>query len=186
MAITAYTVERHGNVSRVTVASDLVGAVLYHWYLDGAYLGMTTSPSRSVYVPAGEQARIEVLDTLDPDWDPIVGAPAGYPPKRTLWWLRSQSTDVGSYRVEQCVVGEAWGTVAIVQHQPGQWSYQVASARLTDLTYYQWRIVGIDVLGNEATGITHMARRVVRTPDAPAFAIAYNPATQRVTFSLAS
>ncbi len=52
----------------------------------------------------------------------------------------------------------------------GQWTYQVTSARLTDLTYYQWRIVGIDVLGNEATGITHAARRVVRTPDAPAFA----------------
>jgi len=185
MAITAYTVDRHGNVSRVTVASDLVGAVLYHWYLDGAYLGMTTSPSRSVYVPAGEQARIEVLDTLDPAWDPIANAPAGYPARRTVWWVRAIDADAATYRIEQRITGQSWTAIAAVSHQPGAWTYRAATPRLEDLAYHQWQVVGLDALGNEIATPLGIARRIVRTPDAPAFGLSYDPGTQRITLSAA-
>ena len=47
MAITGYSQVRSGNVTTVTAASDLTGTVYFNWYVDGAFVSVTTAPTMS-------------------------------------------------------------------------------------------------------------------------------------------
>lgn len=187
MGITSTTAVRVENVTTITVVSDLAGSgtVYYHWYQDGAWLGRTTSPTRSIYLDAEAQARIEVIDTVDPDFDGAAAAPAGYPAVRTLWWTASLATDIDHYRVEQQEgAGGDWESIGVVHHVAGQWTYRQLSPRLTDLTEYTWRIVPVDRAGNDGTPTTIGPELVVRTPDAPDFDATFDPETLCVSFEL--
>jgi hypothetical protein len=182
----AYSIVRDGNLVTVTVASDLPAStrIYYHWYVDGIFQATTTAPSRSFHLPGGYQARIEVVDTLDPALDPYANAPVGYPARQTIHWCRSISTDVAAYRVEQKVISGSWHEIGRVRHVPGQWYYTFVSQRLNDLTYYYWRVVPIDAVGNETSGVTEMGPiKIVRHPDAPDWSASYDDGAQRVTFS---
>jgi len=185
MAITSYSATRTGNCTTVTVTSDLSGAIYFHWYIDGAFVATTRSPSRSFFLELGEQVRIEALDTTDPDYDPIANAPAGYPARRSIWWVRSTDSDVKRYRVEMQKNGGAWSTVAIVNHRPGVWMYRALTGRLDDLSSYVFRVIPIDAAGNDGTAVTLETEKIVRTPDAPAFTISFDEPTAKVTFSAA-
>lgn len=101
MAITSYAQAYHDDIVTVTVTSDLSGTIYYDWYRDGAYIGTTTTGSMDFRLEAGDQARIEVFDSNDPDYDPAANTPEEYPARRTLWWIRSLSSDVDYYRVER-------------------------------------------------------------------------------------
>ncbi len=103
MSITSYSQAYHDGIVAVTATSDLSGLVYYHWYRDGAYVATTTAGNMEFRLEAGDQARIEVFDTNDPDYDPAANTPDEYPARRTLWWLRSLSSDVDHYRVEEFV-----------------------------------------------------------------------------------
>jgi len=186
MAITRYQTTRFRNITTVAVISDLSGTVYYHWYLDGAYIASTTRPTYSFVLEQGEQARIEVQDTTDPNYDPIANAPAGYPARRTLWWIRSTEGDVDYYKVEQKKDSGQWSTIGIVRHDNREWAYSFLTPRLEDLATYTWRIIPVDTAGNEGTPQTIGPETVVRTPDAPRFAISFDPSTTRVTFSAAA
>jgi len=186
VAITAYNSTRLGNLTTVEVTNDLSGTVYFHWYLDGCYQGQTTAASWTFYLPTGDQARVECLDTTDADFDPVAGAPDAYPPRRTLWWVRSQAADVDHYRVEQKKDAGDWSTIARALPEPTQWAFTLLTGRLDDLATYQWRVVPVDRAGNDGTPITLDAHKVVRTPDAPDFSISYNSGTTKVTFSAAS
>jgi len=186
MAITNYQLSAMGNVTVVTVTSDLEGTVYFHWYVDGAYVASTTAATWSVFLEPGEEVRLEAKDTDDPDFDPIANAPVGYPGRRTLFWLRALATDVEHYRVEMQKDGGGWSTVAIVRHDENEWSYRVLSPRLEDLTPYEFRVVPVDDAGNDGTAIAVAAETVVRWPDGPDFTISYASGTQRVTFSEAA
>jgi len=181
MSITAYTTTRLGNLTHVDVTSDLGGTVYYFWYLDGCHVARTLAPSYSFQIPTGDQARVECLDSDDADYDPYENAPDAYPPRRSLWWVRSQDTDVDHYRLEQSEGGGDWSTLARVFPRPGDWDFSYLTGRLTDLASYQWRIVPVDTAGNDGTPITLDAHTVVRTPDAPEFSIAFDEDTTRVT-----
>lgn len=185
MSITAYNVETVGNVATVTVTSDLAGVVYFHWYLDGVYQGQTAGPSRSFFTADAEQARVDVVDTTDADFDPVAGAPDRPPSRRTVWWVRSMADDVAAYRVEQNRAAAGWETVATVPHVPGRWAYSLITDRLDDLTAYQWRVVPVDTAGNDGTPATIDAETVVRTPDAPTYAISFDEGTTEVTFAAA-
>jgi len=184
--ITAYNAERDGNFTTVTVISDLGGTIYYHWYCDGALLCSTQAPSHTFWLPAAEQSRIEVLDTNDPDFDAVANAPAGYPARKTLWWIRSPAEDVLHYRVEQKQDAGAWAQIAELPAVAGQWDYTLITDRLTDLAEYTWRVVAVDELGNESTAAVIGPERIVRIPDAVEFEIAFDPETTRVTFAAAA
>jgi len=183
MAITAYTLTRLGEVTTVTVTSDLAGTIYYHWYTDGCYVGGGQSASRSFYLGLSDQTRVEVVDTNDADFDPVAGAPAGWPARRTLWWVRSIEADVASYRVEQKLGAGDWSTLAIVHDRPEAWDYAVMTDRLDDLSDYTWRVVPVDAAGNDGTPFTIGPEQIVRTPDAPNFTITFDAGTTKVTFA---
>lgn len=185
MAITSITQTRHGVQTIVTAASDLAGTVYLHWYLDGVLVASGTSTRRAFTVVAGDRIRVDVVDTTDPNFDPIANAPAGYAARRRLWWLTSLDADVLHYRVEQQKDGGTWSTVATVPHD-GRWAYTLVTARLVDLASYAWRIVPVDRAGNDGTILTIGPQTIVRTPDAPNFTATFDPATTKVTFASAA
>jgi len=182
MTITNYQITRLGVTVSVTATSDLEGDVWYHWYLDGLYQGVTTSPTRR-FVLEGEQARVEVVDTNDAAFDPYADPPESFPARRTVWWVRSLDSDVDHYRVEEKEGSGAWTTLGIVQHDASKWSYELVTGRLTDLTDYEWRVIPVSKVGNDGSPVELAAERIVRTPDAPAFTIAYDADTDEVTFA---
>lgn len=186
MAITSYRARRFGNLVRVTVTSDEVGTVYYHWYADGQYVGVTRSPTKTFYIDDGEQLRVVCVDTTSADYDPYQNPPDWYPARRVVWWVRSLSTDVRRYRVDQKAGAGDWETIALVDAQSGRWDYRVVTGRLDDLTDYAWRVIPLDAAGNPGTQIALDAERVVRTPDAPDYAIAFGDGTQKLTFSEAA
>lgn len=184
MAITQYTLTRSGHVTTVRVTSDLAGGPIYfHWYLDGQYCGRSTVPEHTLYLDAGDQASVVAIDTLDSDFDVHENAPAGWPARETLWWVRSLADAVEYYRIDQQVDGGAWSVLGYVPAVPGQWAYEYLTPRLVDLSTYAWRIVPVDTAGNEGTPLELPARRMVRRPDAPDFTITYNQSETTVTFS---
>lgn len=186
MAITSITTSRHDNVTTVTAVSDLSGEVFFHWYMDGAFVGQSTSGQRTFLLENGDQVRIEVLDTNDADFDSIANAPAGWPARRSLWWVRSLDTDVVHYRIEQQQDAGAFVAVGQVSHADAEWSYSFLTPRLADLSAYTWRIIPVDLAGNDGTLLTVGPETIVRTPDAPNFAVAFSTPPPFVTFSEAA
>jgi hypothetical protein len=183
MAITSYAQVRNGTETTITVVSDLVGTVYYHWYVDGALLASTTAPTWSILLEPGEQVRIEVLDTLDPDFDALAAAPIGYPSRRSLYWLRSIDADVVKYRVEQQQDAGAWSTIGTVPATVDAWTYSFLTPQLADMAEYTWRIIPVDAAGNDGTPVVIGPESFVRLPDAPDFAADFDPLTERVTFA---
>ena len=186
MSITAYRQNRLGQATRVTVTSDLAGTVYYHWYLDGSWIASTRAAERLFVLPPDDQARVEVIDTTDADFDPLANAPAGFPARRTLWWLRSLDLDAERYRVEQKVGSDAWSELAEVVPLPTQWSMEYLTPRLDDLSVYRWRITPVDAAGNDGTARLIGPEKIVRRPDAPRFTISFDEGTTRVTFTEAA
>jgi hypothetical protein len=180
--ITSYQQTRLGNTTTITVTTDLAGVVWFHWYVDGIYQATTQAPSYTVLVPDDAQARIDVIDTTDPAFDPRAYTVDGWPARRTLWWVRSLST-VEYYAVQQQKDGGDWTTIGHVWSIENQWAYWLTTARLDDLADYAWRVVPVDAAGNEGDPLELGPEHVVRTPDAPRFAVTFDPATSRVTFS---
>ena len=183
MTITSYQTIRADRITTVVVASDKTGTVYFHWYVDGVWVGMTQSNRRDFYVDEGEQARVEVVDTNDADFDAVAGAPAGWPARRLVWWVRSLESGVDHYRVEQSKDGGAWSTVGIVHHADTDWEYFRLTDRLDDLADYSFRVVPVDRAGNDGSPLLVDTERIVRAPDAPDFAITYDAGTDKVTYA---
>ena len=187
MAITFTTAVRIGAITLVTVTSSLTGTVYFHWYLDGAYVGFTTSGQHSFQLPEDGLARVEVVDTNDAAFDPLAAPPAFFPARFTIHWVRSLSTDVKEYLVEWRTGGVGdWTTMARIPHDDEAWDYAVLSHRLDDVAYYEFRVSSIDRAGNVgAVAIETEGQNVYRVPDAPTWGFAWNAGTQRVTYAAA-
>lgn len=186
MAITSYTFQRTGCMTVVTVVSDLEGTVLYHWYLDGVYVGMTHHPERGFLLEVGDQADVQVNDTIDPDYDAVANAPVVYPANRTLWWVRSLDETTVAYRVEQKLGAGDWEEIGTVYRDGAQWDYSFLTPRLDDLGLYYWQIIPVDASGNDGTAVSADSETIVRKPDAPDFDIAFDSGTTKVAFSEAA
>lgn len=141
---------RIGNVVTVTAASTLGGAVIfYYWFLDGALMRSGTSRTFTLNLADGEQGRIDCVDTLDPNFDPLTAAPAAFPARYTIHWVRSLATDVKEYLVEWRKDEEGtYTTMARIPHDAEAWDYAILSERLDDLTDYIWRVTPVDLAGN--------------------------------------
>ena len=184
--ITNYAQTRLRTITTITVTSSLSGLVYYHWYRDGAWIVRTKEPTYSFQLSATARAAIEVLDTVDPNWDGEANAPTAYPAARTLFWTRSTDTDVAYYRIEQDKDGGGYATIGKVFHVASEWSYRFVTPRLTDLSAYTWRIYPVDAAGDDGTVLEIGPDTIVRTPDAPDFAIAYDAETDKVTWTEAA
>lgn len=182
MTVTAVTYARVGDMTRVFATSDLTDPT-YHWYLDGSWLGASLAPFRDVQIAPGDQARVDVLDTTDPAFDPIANAPEGFPARRSLWWVRSADLDVDHYLVEQDQDGGGYELVGRVPQAAEAWALGWLTARLEDLSTYTWRVTPYDAAGNAGTARTFGPEKVVRRPDAPDFALSFNDTTDRLTIS---
>lgn len=183
--ITNYSSTSSAGVTTITVTSSLTGTIYFHWYMDGEYLGMTLNPRRTIFLDGSDQGRVTVLDTNSSTFDPIANAPAGYSAKRTLTFTRSVGNNVGKYRIEQQRAAGAWMVLGYVAHDPRRWAYTFLTPRLDDLTSYAWRVVTMDLAGNDGTTVSLGAELIVRSPDAPRFGIAFNAGVDKVTFSSA-
>lgn len=181
----AYQMVRIGDVVQVAVTTTAANVAWYCWYVDGAFVAKTREPAMSFQLPAGDQARLDVIPTADENFDPIAGAPDGYPSRRTLWWVRSVAIDAAAYRIEQREGTGDWSTIAVVTHDAAKWDYAFVTDRLNDLTAYTWRIIAIDAAGNEAAPLVIGPETLVRTPDAPGFAIVFDADTRTVEFTAA-
>lgn len=182
MSITSIETVRTKNTNVVSAVSSLAGAAFY-WYVDGQFVGSTSGGVRSFVTAAGEQSQVDVLDSIDPAFDPVANTPAVYPSRRTLSWIRSMDAGAARYRVEQSVSGGAYTTLGFVAHDPRRWSYAFLTPQLSDLTLYAWRVVPIDRAGNDMTAVGLGTEMIVRRPDAPNFAIAFNAGTTKVTIA---
>ena len=178
-----YEIIRLGDTVQVTVSMFLSGIRWFYWYIDGAYTGKTTGPTKTFQIPAGEQFRLDVIPTDQEDFDPIANAPAGYSSRRTLWWVRSLSADTAYYRVDQSMDGGEWTTLALLPIETNQWDYSIITDRLDDLAEYTWRVVAIDAAGNESEPLLIGPEIVIRTPDAPNFSVFFDDETDMVTFA---
>ena len=174
--ITSITTSASGRTTVVTAVSNLSQPIWYFWYLGGAYVGGGRSNRRTFVLPAGQSARVDVLDgsTSTPPASPV-----SYPPTRTILFVRSIG-DVARYRIEQSENSGAWTAIAFVQDNPGTWSYSITTANLDDLSTYAWRVVPIDAAGNDGTPIALASELIVRMPDAPVFAISLNGSAEAV------
>ncbi len=178
---------RIGAIVEVDVESTLAGqgvTVYYHWYVDGQWRGDTRIPCRAFHIPPGEQVCLDVLDTLDPDFDALANAPPGYPARRTLQWVRSLDPDVVYYAVEQLRAAGAWTCIGQVNAEPGRWAYEFTPSRLDDGVVYQWRVVPYDIAGNRGSPATLNEERIVRLPDAPIYTVSLNE-SRRLVFASA-
>jgi len=102
--------------------------------------------------------------------------------QKTLWFVRSLTSGVAYYLVEESVDGGAWTEIGRVFAVGDQWQYQVATAALDDLAEYTWRITPVDAADNECDApLTIGPELVVRTPDAVAFDVTFNPGPTTVT-----
>lgn len=190
MSITSTSTVRQGNTTTVSVTTGLSGLVYFHWYVDGEYVGSSASTggrsSRSFIVGPGFQSVVDVLDTNDRDFDPYANAPDSYPARRTLQWVRSTSSDVRHYRVEQLVDLGDWESIGVVQDDPARWSYTFVVSGLTDLSFYSWRVIPVGENGNDGDMLILNEEYIVRTPDAPDFTATFSAGTSKVTFAEAT
>lgn len=182
-----YAVQRIQNLL-IVMATVGMTEPYWHWYVDGAWRGVNRSGVFSLYIRDGEQAEILAVPTTDPNWDYIANAPASYPPVRTVWFNESADADTSYYLVQQATgsgtpadgdystidAGKVW-------HRDGSWQYRAETRRLTDLTWYWFRVVPYDRAGNKGTVIVLSKEYVVRKPDAPTFTSSFAGGTITVS-----
>ena len=185
MAITGITIGRQASVTTVTVISDLSGTIYYHWYIDGAFVGTSLEPMHCFALQADDQVRFAVIDTTDANYDPVANAPAGWPARRSIWWLRAGDTSIARYRVEQKKGAGSWTIIGYAEQAGAAWMHDLLTERLEDLETHQWRVIPIDEYGNDGTACILPAEKIVRRPDAPDFTVSFDSGTSKVTFAAA-
>lgn len=178
-----YTTTRTGNVLTVTAVTKLTGDLFYHWYIDGNYIDTTRANQKSFVVEALDQIQVEAIIVNHDGFDVIANAPAGYPARVTLHWVRSIDPNIKRYRIEQQKEAEGFAAIGVVTHADSTWYYTFLTPRLETHTNYDWQIVPVDLAGNDGTPLSIPQQKIVRTPDAPNFTIDYASGNQRVTFT---
>lgn len=91
-----------------------------------------------------------------------------YPPWYVLQWRGS--TAVKQYRVEQ-YVGSAWVTLGSLREN-GSGYYQYPTEAQQDVTTIQFRVIAIDIEGNESEAAT-LSVFNIRHPDPPRVSMSY-------------
>jgi hypothetical protein len=178
MAITAIDQSRSGSTVTVTATSSLTGTVYFHWYSDGRYVGGGVSASRTFALPAGEQARVDVIDTNDADYDAVANAPAGFPRRVTVEFVGSPDTDISHYIIEQNN-----DDVARLTATDRNWLYRWTSPVLPDTqgaSQNEWTVRAVNRAGNESATVD-VTEEIARLGDAPDWSMSYDQPTNKIT-----
>lgn len=156
MAITYLTPVRQGFQWLFQWASDLASPTYYVW-LNGEYLMETLETSYLIYIAPGDDLQFSVFDSS------AAVPPEHFPSRLTLRWMGRDGAQM--YRVEQYVNGEWLPRGLVPWRLPNVYHYQ--TARLDDVTEYQYRAVPLDAQGRAGTALTFTVE-MVRYPDPPA------------------
>jgi len=183
-ATVTYTVKRIQNLLIVTASVGMTEPY-WHWYVDGSWRGMNRTGIFTVTIRDGEQASVLAIPTNDANFDPIANAPPFFPAIRTVWFNESPDSDTSYYLVQQATGASPGAYTTIdsgkVWHRDGTWQYRAETRRLTDLTYYWFRVVPYDRAGNAGTPVVFVSEYIVRQPDAPTYTSSF--ATGTITVS---
>ena len=153
-------------------ASDLVDPTFFIW-MDGQLIGSTKNTSHEVYVPNGEAPVFSVFDSA-------ADIPSNiFPAKVKLLWNRSTGAAVDVYKVEEDVGG--FIERALIKDD-GRPQYYFLTRALEDVTVHAFRVTAIGVNGNSETPV-NFGIFMVRNPDPPDVAYAYNNVTDIITVS---
>jgi len=154
-------------------------------YRDGVLIATTTTTSIDIAVAPGESPAIEVLD------DATTLPEAGFPGWALLTWFRPSGGGGDYYLIEEYVSGApgSWVTRRKIKDlgstaQPAGY-FRWRSRWLEDVTTHQFRITPVGANGNDGTAVTH-AIFVVRRPDPPTVAIAWDSGTAKLTITEAA
>ena len=172
MTVTIETVQQIDARSvRVLWSSGLGDPTFYVW-LDGVYAYKTALTQGVFTMAAGAAVIIDVFDAA-------AAEPAAAYPGRLLlgWW---PSPDVDYYRIDE-YYNSAWlERVRVQDHGEGFFTWRTRF--LADVTSHQFRIVPVGIDGNEG-GAINLTSLMVRHPDPPDVAYAYDSGTTKVTIS---
>ncbi|HEX8916792.1 MAG TPA: hypothetical protein VF796_30860 [Humisphaera sp.] len=158
---------------RLSWASDDADAS-FRVYRDGELLQSTDAAELLVQVWPGESPAFEVID------DPLAAPAPAYPADVTLAWYAAAGA--AYYRVDAWD-GAGWAEAArLPDGGEGYWTWR--SGRLPDGAVATFRVVPVAAGGQDGTP-TPFAALVVRRPDVPAAAYAYDAGTGTVTVSAA-
>jgi hypothetical protein len=155
----------------VTATSTLSPPVYYAWWLNGIFLGLSTSNTWTFRPDAGEQLFVEVVEGNSPDYDPATKPMLAAPARRLLQWIRSLDATCAAYQVQQNENSHGWTTIATINADPLTWQYSFTTQPLDDLARYQFRVLPLDAAGRAGTPIAIPAELIVRTPNAPTFSV---------------
>ena len=175
-----YSIKRIQNLLIVTATVGMTEPY-WHWFVDGSWRGMNRSGVFTVVIRDGEQSEVLAVPTTDPAWDYIANAPRSFPAVRTIWFNEAPDSDVSYYLVQQATGASpgAYSTIDAgkIWHREGTWQYHAETRRLTDLTWYWFKVVPYDRAGNAGTAITFVSEYIVRKPDAPTYTSSFSGGT---------
>lgn len=156
----------------LTWSSDQPAPVTFAIYVDGALVAQTQAASWQFKTPLG---LIEVFDTGSP-------IPTGYPSKAVIVWYAAAG--VAEYLVQE-YVGSSWLTRASILDgggEGGRGYFIWTSGVLADSQSHSFQVVPAGINGNDGA-VASLNLLMVRNPDSPAAAFAYDPAGKTVTIS---
>lgn len=155
MAITSLTSVQQGFQWLFQWVSDLSSPTYYVW-LNGEFLMETAETSVSLYIAPGDDLQLSVFD------DSAAVPPEHFPSRLTLRWVGRDGAQM--YRVEQ-YVDSAWVPRTLIPWRLSN-VYRYTTARLDDVTEYQYRVLPLDAQGRSGTALNFTVE-MVRYPDPP-------------------
>lgn len=180
--VTALAARRVGATIIVMATVDRDPPWYLYWLVDGVFTARTVVPTLTLARPQACTLEALVSRSGELDVTRIINGRRPVPRWLTLFWVRPDEA-VEHYRLELATgeSGGAWTEFARVTDD-GSWSYRQETPPLDDLTWYRFRVVPVRN-GNDGTPTEWAARRIVRVPNAPGFAVSYSAATGKVTFA---
>lgn len=160
-----------GDLWRVAWTSSANGP--FRVIRDGRQIDETFATQYVLHVGQGEAPIVEVL--ADPDAVPTFAKSS----RLTLSWDASPNTK--EYRIEKWD-GFAWVTFDRMR-ETGEKSYIYRTATLADDTVYSFRVVPVGMNGNDGTPAVFRNLKMIRHPDPPNVAYAFNAGPGTVTIT---
>lgn len=147
----------------------------YRVFVNGVQVATTRATRMLKLIALDESAIIEVLD--DPSASPSIVRSA----RLNLGWAQSSGAD--HYRVER-KIDSVWTEIDRVK-DTGAATYSYRTPPLADDTVHELRVVPQGTNGLDGTALTFNALEMIRHPDVPDVAFAFNDTAGTVTITAA-
>ncbi len=147
----------------------------FYVWVDGV-LRLTTHQRRA-FIYGLEDDEPITLDVFTSAAD----TPATVKPARAEFTWEPSDVDTECYRIEK-FNGSVWKRVWVLPHDPAVTTYRWRTDTLADDTTHQFRVMAIDVDGNESS-TTALTMNMIREPDPPNVTIVLNDGPATLTIS---